>query len=311
MYPPSGKTARYSPLDEDSYLQIQTGSGSYCISGFCAIVSTQYILVRIPSPTPISLTHIHIDVVFQVSPRRPAITINYAVINDSPTTSPTNSMPSTPAPTYTPTTKPTPLPTTLEPTPVPTATPTPAPTSEPTDMPSSAPSESLAPTPFEPVKVTVSSPATSSASIVYSFYFDVKGGTVDSVLTNIKVTTYASKQEIKVFAKRGTGKQSEQIPCDWQLVAETGNEVTGYWKRLYPNWTNGFEPVELFAGEKISLYVVSTGRMLAKYAGSSSLKYTPHFSTPSSSPLPGISVTYASYGRREFFKSYPSYYSSR
>mmetsp|Transcript_5909 Transcript_5909/g.8582 ORF Transcript_5909/g.8582 Transcript_5909/m.8582 type:complete len:1387 (+) Transcript_5909:150-4310(+) len=284
MYPPSGKTARYSPLDEDSYLQIQTGSGSYCISGFCSIVS----------------------------PRRPAITINYAVINDSPTTSPTISiMPSTPVPTYTPTTRPTPLPTTLAPTPVPTATPTPEPTSAPTDMPSFAPSESLAPTPFEPVKVTVSSPEANSATSVYSFYFDVTGGTVDSVITNIKLTTWHSMQEIKVFAKRGTGKESEQIPCDWQLVAETGNEITGYWKELYPTWTNGFQPVELFAGETISLYVMSNGRLLTKYVASSSLKYTPHFATPSSSPLPGINVSYAAYGQRALFKSYPSYYSSR
>lgn len=118
-------------------------------------------------------------------------------------------------------------------------------------------------------------------------------------------------QEIKVFAKRGTGKESEQIPCDWQLVAETGNEITGYWKELYPTWTNGFQPVELFAGETISLYVMSNGRLLTKYAGSSSLKYTPHFATPSSSPLPGINVSYAAYGQSALFKSYPSYYSSR
>jgi len=266
-YPPSGKTARYSPLVEDSYLQIQTGSGSYCISGFCAMIS----------------------------PRMPAITINYAAIDDAPTTSPTmSSMPSTPLPTFTPTLRP-----------------TPAPTATPTSTPSSAPSESLAPTPFEPVKVTVTSPPTSSATIVYAYYFDVKGGTYDSVLTNIKITTYASSQEIKVFAKKGTGKESEGIPCDWQLVAETGNEVTGYWKTIYPKWINGFKPVELFAGETISLYVTSNQRLLTKYAGSSSLKYTTHFTSPDTSALPDIQVSYAAYGNVGLFKSYPSYYSSR
>ena len=267
MYPPSGKTARYSPLDEDSYLQIQTGSGIYCITGFCAMIS----------------------------PRRPAITINYAAIDDAPTTSPTfSSMPSTPLPTFTPTTKP-----------------TPEPTATPTTMPSSSPSESLAPTPFEPVKVTVASPATNSASAIYSYYFDVIGGTYDSVLTDMKITTYAYSQEIKVFVKKGTGKQSEGTPCDWQLVAETGNEITGYWNQIYPKWTNGFKPVELFAGETISLYVTSNNRLLGKYAGSSSLKYTTHFTTPDTSVLPGMQVSYGSYGKTGLFQPYPAYYSAR
>uniref|UniRef100_A0A7S2LU14 subtilisin n=1 Tax=Skeletonema marinoi TaxID=267567 RepID=A0A7S2LU14_9STRA len=285
MYPPSGKTARYSPLDEDSYLQIQTGSGNYCISGFCAMIS----------------------------PRRPAITIHYATINDSPTTSPTiSSMPSTPVPTFTPTTKPTPLPTTLAPTPVPTATPTPAPTSTPTVTPSTAPSESLAPTPFEPMQVTIASPPTNGAHIVSSYYFDVQGGTVDSILTNMKITTYASSQAITVFAKRGTGKQSEGTPCDWELVAETAVQSTGYWKTIYPNWTNGFKPVELFAGETISLHVTSTGRLLGKYSGSSSLKYNTAFmTTPSTHTLPGTKLFHGSYGKSGMFKNYPSYYSAR
>lgn len=127
----------------------------------------------------------------------------------------------------------------------------------------------------------------------------------------MKITTYASGQEIKVFAKQGTGKETEGIPCDWQLVAETGHEVTGYWKEIYPKWTNGFKPVELFAGGTISLYVWSNQRLLATYAGSSSMKYTPHFTSPSTSALPGIQVTHGPYGKAGLFQTYPSYYSSR
>mmetsp|Transcript_31703 Transcript_31703/g.54068 ORF Transcript_31703/g.54068 Transcript_31703/m.54068 type:complete len:1393 (-) Transcript_31703:224-4402(-) len=287
MYPPSGKTARYSPIKEDSYLQIQTGSGNTCVGGFCAMTS----------------------------PRMPAITIHYATINDSPTTSPTiSSMPSTPVPTFTPTTKPTPVPTTLAPTPVPTTPPTYAPTSTPTATPSTAPSESLAPTPFESIKVTIASPPTNGATTVSSYYFDVQGGTVDSILTNMKVTTYASSQAITVFAKRGTGKQSEGTPCDWELVAETAVESTGYWKDIYPNWINGFKPVELFAGETISLYVTSTGRMLSVYSGSgsSSWKYNTAFmTTPDTHTLPGTSLFHGSYGKTGYFQAYPDYYDAR
>ena len=102
---------RYTTVTEDSYLQIQTGSGNFCSSGWCAI----------GTPTAFSGT------------------LDYVVVDDSPTLSPTeSSMPTTPFPTKSPTTsptlRPTDNPTTAEPTldPV-TESPTTSPSHSPTD----------------------------------------------------------------------------------------------------------------------------------------------------------------------------------
>jgi hypothetical protein len=229
--------------------------------------------------------------VIQSSPYYPSITINYGVVNDSPTGSPTiTAMPTTPFPTAAPTTAP--------------------PTNSPTENPTNSPTVSLAPTPFEPIKVTVATPPTNSASTANAFYFDVAGGVNDSVITNMKVTTYAPSQTIKVFAKRGNAAGSEAIPCDWQLVAETGNESTGYWKTIYPKWINGFKPVELFAGETVSFYVQTDKSLLGKSA-SSSLKYTNYMTTDSAHVLPGTGISYAATGTNNLFEAHPSYYSAR
>ena len=156
----------------------------------------------------------------------------------------------------------------------------------------------------------MSTPPTNSAYTLNSLYFDVTGGVNDSVITNMKVTTYASSQMIRVFAKRGVAAGSEAIPCDWQLVAETGNEPTGHWKHIYPKWIEPFKPVELFAGETVSFYVWTNQKLLGQYA-SSSLKYTSYMTTDTTSVLPGISMSYGATATNDLFRPNPSYYSAR
>lgn len=126
----------------------------------------------------------------------------------------------------------------------------------------------------------------------------------------MKLTTYASSQSIRVFAKHGIAKGSQATPCDWELVAETAIETTGYWKLLYPKWKYGFKHVELMAGETVAFYVVSNNRLLGKYEPSS-MKYTNLFTTDSAHVLPGTRLSIGEYGSAELFKPYPEYYSSR
>lgn len=177
---------------------------------------------------------------------------------NNPTTAPTNNPTNNPipAPTNDPTVEPTPLPT-KEPTKEPTLNPIPAPTNKPTLN----PTVSAQPSPFTPEEYVLSNPPGAyGGSILRAHYFEVEGSDVWTMITDLQVTTY-STNHLQVYSKLGDATPYENVPCAWKLVAETAPGWDGgYGKRVFPLWnSDGFEPVVLPAGQKVSFYVVNMG----------------------------------------------------
>lgn len=97
------------------------------------------------------------------------------------------------------------------------------------------------------------------ANILRSAYFEVTGGSEWSKIVDMKFITYRTTG-LKVYMKRGSVSGTENAPCHWTQIAETKDGWYGhYWKRLYPEWDNGFEPVVLEPNEVVSFYVSHHG----------------------------------------------------
>lgn len=251
--------------------------------------------------------------------------MQYVVVDDSPTASPTiSNMPTTPFPSFQPTTSPSKGPTgepttarpSESPTPAPsknpTTSPTPKPTESPTDSPTSVPSVSLAPTPFQSQTVVLQTGSTSSASIIKAAYFEVQGAAEWAKITNLMITTYGTKQ-LEVYFKYGSAVGYENMPCAWKKVAETSSSWNGgYWKKVYPAWVNGFDPVVVPPNEKVSFYVVNVGSsygILGKSHSNSDRYHGPWISLDATSPVGAVTMSNGRSGYNDQrFNPYPSYY---
>ena len=107
----------------------------------------------------------------------------------------------------------------------PTKSPTDSPTTPPTTSPTEVPSVSIAPTPFVPEVVELTKPHVGTATIVQQVYFEVTAGSEWVRIVDLKVVTYRTRG-LQVYMKRGNAEGSEDVPCHWQLVAETR---PGWW----------------------------------------------------------------------------------
>jgi len=268
---------RYNVYKEDSYLQIQTGSGNFRANGWGAII------------TPMAYSG----------------AFNYVVVDDLPTTSPTLSfMPTPPPPTSTPTNAP-----------PPTMSPTTSPSNAPSGSPTSSPSESMAPTEFVPEVVELTKNPSGWANILRAVYFEVKGDTEWAKITDLKIVTYRTRG-LSVYMKRGEAVSFENSPCSWQLIAETNPGWYGsYWRRVYPQWKNGFTPVVIEPHEVVSFYVVNTGNsygILGKRTGNRHNYYKGSWGQLSATSAVGaVTMGDGRCGERDKpFKPCSSYYSA-
>lgn len=246
------------------------------------------------------------------------------VATPNPTDSPTNV--GVPNPTNNPTAEPTLAPTsspsknpTAEPTVSPTTSPTLNPTMSPTHAPSHGPSKSptelpsvsLEPTMFVPEEVDLIFDSR-SATVVKAAYFEVQGGDEWAKITNLKITTYRTRS-LEVYYKYGSAAPYEATPCAWKKIAETSPSWNpGYWKRVFPPWVDGFEPVVLPPNEKVSFYLVNTGisyGILARSHTNSDRYRSPHVSLDATSPVGAIAISHGKggYGDQRF-RPNPDYY---
>eukprot|EP00584_Thalassiosira_punctigera_P007945 CAMPEP_0172538382 /NCGR_PEP_ID=MMETSP1067-20121228/9762_1 /TAXON_ID=265564 ORGANISM="Thalassiosira punctigera, Strain Tpunct2005C2" /NCGR_SAMPLE_ID=MMETSP1067 /ASSEMBLY_ACC=CAM_ASM_000444 /LENGTH=1434 /DNA_ID=CAMNT_0013323865 /DNA_START=104 /DNA_END=4408 /DNA_ORIENTATION=- len=272
---------RHAVYKEDSYVQIRTGSGNFCASGWCAIL------------TPMAYSG----------------SFNYVVVDDSPTTHPTLSMkPTTPPPTNSPTSTP--------PTDSPTTKPTHSPTSSPTESPSAAPSTSIAPTAFQPEVVEMLTHPAGWANILRAVYFNVTAGDEWARITDLQVVTCRTTS-LQVYMKRGNAATYENSPCDWTMVAETEDGWDGrYWKKVYPPWKNGFESVVMEPNETVSFYVANTGSsngILGKRTGNRGTWYKSSWTKLDSTSAVGavrMADGRTGYNNEQLFKPHSKYYSA-
>lgn len=222
----------------------------------------------------------------------------------------------TPAPTIPPTMSPTVIPTPA-PTLPPTMSPTPLPTTSPSKLPTGSPTISSKPTRFVPEVIDMVKD-TGSATVLRGAYFEVKAGDTWAKITNLKVVTYRA-QLLEVYYKYGSAAPYEKTPCAWKKIAETDSSWNpGYWKRVFPPWVNGFEPVVLPANETVSFYVavadISTQtRGILGFYDRSSKDYSKPFMALNalSSPVGAIAMSSGKGGEQgQRFKPKPSYYYS-
>lgn len=151
-----------------------------------------------------------------------------------------------------------------------------------------------------------------SATVVKAAYFEVQGGDEWAKITNLKITTYRTRS-LEVYYKYGSAAPYEATPCAWKKIAETSPSWNpGYWKRVFPPWVDGFEPVVLPPNEKVSFYLVNTGisyGILARSHTNSDRYRSPHVSLDATSPVGAIAISHGKggYGDQRF-RPNPDYY---
>ena len=130
-----------------------------------------------------------------------------------------------------------------------------------------------------------------------------------SKVVDLMVTTYRTT-DLAVYYKPGDANPYEETPCAWKKVAEVSGWNGGSWKKVYPPWVNGFEPVVIPPNEKASFYVVNMGDSYGILGKSGVAKYTsPVVTLDAGSPLGAMSMSGGSQGYNDKpFKPYPYYY---
>ena len=112
--------------------------------------------------------------------------------------------------------------------------------------------------------------------------------------------------------KYGTAVAYEFTPCAWKKVAETSPTWNGgSWQRTYPPWLNGFDPVLLQPGNKVSFYVVAvdTGNFLVTQLSGNSNPYVPFVVAPVTTPFGNVILSSGKFGynNNNRFKACTSY----
>ena len=88
-------------------------------------------------------------------------------------------------------------------------------------------------------------------------YFEVTTGAEWAKIVDLKIWTYKTRG-LQVYVKDGEATNYEQVPCSWKRIAETSATWNpGYWKKVYPPWMNGFDPVVMKPYSTKSFYVVN------------------------------------------------------
>jgi hypothetical protein len=143
-------------------------------------------------------------------------------------------------------------------------------------------------------------------------YVEVQAGAEWTKITDLMITTYGTKQ-LEVYMKYGDAAPYEATPCAWKKVAETSNSWNGsYWKRVFPPWINGFDPVTVPPNQKVSFYIVNMGTgygILGKYNSNNNRYFSPWVALDATSPVGSATMSIGRMGyNNEAFKPYPSYY---
>lgn len=188
---------------------------------------------------------------------------------------------------------------------------TPQPTLKPTPIPTDNPTVSSAPSDFVPEVVDRVYENYSRGTTLQAAYFNVQAGEAWSKITNMKIISLNTRA-MEVYYKYGEAAPFEQTPCAWKKIAETSSSWNpGYWKGVWPEWVNGFEPVVLPANEMVSFYVVTlgSGGILGIYDSSGGFYGGPFQSTAETSPVGAITMSRGRKGYRDQrFNPYPTYY---
>lgn len=301
---------------EDSYLSIRNGGGNACTSGWCSMGRP----IRFSG----SLFYAVLDGSSSSTAAPPGeddtstTTTTATTTTTSTTTTDGTAAPSfSPIPTQSPSKSPTNLPS-MRPTPPPTSNPSGSPTETPskfpTESPTPAPTLSLSPTEFVPEVVELLSESSRSATVLRAAYFEVTTGAEWAKIVNLKIWTYKTKG-LQVYVKDGEATNYEQVPCSWKRIAETSaNWNPGYWKKVYPPWVDGFDPVVMEPYSKKSFYVVNLspgyGILGTRTSSSNPNKYhKAHLVSPLESPVSNVTLSFGRGGYNDPFRVYNSYYS--
>ena len=220
----------------------------------------------------------------------------------------------------------------------PSRSPTKSPSEFPTGSPTPAPTLSLSPTEFVPEIVELLSDNSNSATILRGAYFEVTTGADWAKIVDLKIWTYRTRG-LQVYVKDGEATNYEQVPCSWKRIAETSATWNpGYWKKVYPPWMNGFDPVVMEPYSKKSFYVVNIspgyGTCLEDHVQSTASSrsttensfpsgilgtrkssrnpdkyHEAHLVSPLESPVSNVTLSFGRGGYNDPFRVYSPYYS--